>query len=230
MRQELTEKYLEWIRDGLNQPGKTRSGLAAHLGLAHPQVTRLLKGERSLKVEELPRIASYLEKPLPDMDIGPAPVGLAPAAIAGKVEAGSFREVDEFSQAEIEHVMVPQDERFPRARQIAFDVAGDSMNDLKPRPIFPGDRVIGLAYEDVAHELPLRDGMVVVVQRERDGGHFREWSVKQIELYEDKTVFAPRSTNPRHKPIIIDKNFDADNGERVEVIVIVRRIVNDLPL
>jgi len=230
MRQELTEKYLEWIREGLSRQGKTRSGLAAHLGIAHPQISRLLQGQRALRVDELPKIAEYLEIPLPDIDLAPAPVGLVPAAIAGKVEAGSFREVDEFSQAEIEYVMVPQDERFPQARQIAFDVAGDSMNDLKPRPIFPGDRVIGVAYEDVAHELPLRDGMVVVVQRERDGGHFREWSVKQIELYADKTVFAPRSTSQRHKPIVIDKDFEADNGETVEVIVIVRRIVNDLPL
>ena len=230
MKQNPTEKYLQWIEEGLRKTGKTRSGLAAHLGVAHPQVTRLLNGDRALKVDELPKIAEYLGLALPESDAVPVAAGLIPVAVAGKVEAGSFREVDEFSQAELDHIMVAPDDRFPRARQVAFDVAGDSMNDLKQRPIFPGDRVVGVAYEDVAHELPLRDGMVVVVQRERDGGHFREWSVKQLELYENKTVFAPRSTNARHKPIIIDKNFDADNGETVEVLVVVRRIINDLPL
>lgn len=230
MKQNPTEKYLQWIEEGLRKTGKTRSGLAAHLGVAHPQITRLLNGDRALKVDELPKIAEYLGLSLPESDAVPFAAGLVPVAVAGKVEAGSFREVDEFSQAELDHIMVAPDDRFPRARQVAFDVAGDSMNDLKPRPIFPGDRVVGVAYEDVAHELPLRDGMVVVVQRERDGGHFREWSVKQLELYENKTVFAPRSTNARHKPIIIDKNFDADNGETVEVLVVVRRIINDLPL
>ncbi|HWT62509.1 MAG TPA: helix-turn-helix domain-containing protein [Ochrobactrum sp.] len=230
MRRTPTEKYLQWIEEGLRKTGKTRSGLAAHLGVAHPQITRLLNGDRALKVDELPKIAEYLGLPLPEGDVVPVLNMLTPVVVAGTVEAGTFREVDEFSQAEMEHVLLSPDDKFPRARQVAFDVAGDSMNDLKPRPIFPGDRVIGVAYEDVAHELPLRDGMVVVVQRERDGGHFREWSVKQLELYDNKTIFAPRSTNSRHKPIVIDKNFEADNGETVEVLVIVRRIINDLPL
>ena len=90
-------------------------------------------------------------------------------------------------------------------------------------------KCICVAFEDVAHELQLRDGMIVVVQRSRDGGHFREWSVKQIAMFEDRVEFLPRSTNPRHKPIVVDRNHDADDGVAVEVIAIVRRIVNDIP-
>lgn len=104
------------------------------------------------------------------------------------------------------------------------------MTDLKPRPILPGDRVICVAYEDVAHLVPLRDGMVVVVERTRDAGQFREWSVKQIELYQGRTEFHPRSTNAKHKPIVIDHDASADNGVAVEIIGLVRRIVNEVPL
>jgi len=53
--------FREWIRAGLKQPGKTQVGLAQHLGIAHPQITHLLSGKRRLNVDEVPRIAEYLE-------------------------------------------------------------------------------------------------------------------------------------------------------------------------
>lgn len=55
------ERYIEWLRIGLKKPGKTQIGLATHLGLAHPQVTQMLKGRRRLKVGEVSKIAEYLE-------------------------------------------------------------------------------------------------------------------------------------------------------------------------
>lgn len=61
MTDTLTDTYLDWIRAGLKQPGKTQLGLARHIGIAHPQITMLLKGKRRLKVDEIPRIAEYLE-------------------------------------------------------------------------------------------------------------------------------------------------------------------------
>lgn len=156
-------------------------------------------------------------------------IGMTAAKHAGTVEAGTFREVDEFDQSEREMVAIPRDEKFPNARQLLFDCSGDSMNDLKPRPILSGDRLVCIAYDDVEHLVELKSGMVVVVQRERDGGHFREWSVKQIELYPDRTEFHPRSTNPKHKPIVIQRDHDADDGVTVQVIALVRRITNDIP-
>lgn len=155
--------------------------------------------------------------------------GLVAGRVAGVVEAGTFREVDEFDQSEALEILLPRDEKFPNARQLVFDVGGDSLNELRPRPILSGDRLVCLAYEDVAHEVQLRDGMVVVVQRTRDGGHFREWSVKQIELYNDRAEFHPRSSNPKHKPIVVHHDSEADDGVSVEIIALVRRVMNDMP-
>ncbi len=155
--------------------------------------------------------------------------GLVAGRLAGTVEAGTFREVDEFDQSEPVEILLPRDEKFPNARQLVFDVGGDSLNDLRPRPILSGDRLVCLAYEDVAHEVELRDGMVVVVQRTRDGGHFREWSVKQIEIYNDRAEFHPRSSNPKHKPIVVHHDSEADDGISVEVIALVRRVMNEMP-
>jgi len=156
-------------------------------------------------------------------------VGMTVGRVAGVVEAGAFREVDEFDQSEPEEIALPRDELFPNARQLVFDVAGDSMNDLRPRPIFPGDRLVCIAYDDVEHLVELRSGMIVVVQRERDGGHFREWSVKQLELFTDRAEFHPRSTNPKHKPIVVNRDHEADEGVTVQVIALVRRVMNEMP-
>jgi phage repressor protein C with HTH and peptisase S24 domain len=169
-----------------------------------------------------------------DDDVGdelvPAQVRLVEAPVIGVVEAGSFREVFAVDNVEPEMVVVPPDPRFPHARLLVFHVAGDSMNDLRPRPILPGDRIVTVSYEDVAHEVPLRDGMTVVVQRTRDGGHMREWSVKQLELYEDHVDFCPRSTNPRHRPIRVSRDAFADGGTEVEIIAVVRQVMNTIPL
>lgn len=155
---------------------------------------------------------------------------LIPVPIVGRAAAGHFYEADEFDQSDLEKLYLPPDEKFPRARQMAFVVDGDSMNDLKPKPLYPGDKAICVAYEDVADMVPVIQGMVVVVQRSRDGGHTREWSIKQVEMQAGKTFFQPRSTNARHKPIVVDRDFQAEEGVTVEIIALVRRIVSDLPI
>lgn len=155
---------------------------------------------------------------------------VSPVYVAGTVEAGAFREVDDLDQSEPEILYEPPDAKFPNARRMGFVVSGDSMNNLKPRPIFAGDRAVCVSYEDVMHLVPIIDGMVVVVERTRDGGQSREWSIKQVEIYADRVEFHPRSTNTRHKPIVVSKEFEADDGTAVEVIALVRRVVNDLPL
>lgn len=65
MADKETQRFIEWIKTGLEKPGKTQKALAAHLNLAHPQITMLLKGERGLKVGEVPLIAVYLGTPPP---------------------------------------------------------------------------------------------------------------------------------------------------------------------
>jgi len=102
------------------------------------------------------------------------------------------------------------------------------MNKLEPRPILAGDRIVCVDFDDLDNRVPLRDGMVVVVERTRDAGFLREWSVKQLEFYEDRVEFHPRSTNPRHKPIVIPRDYQADDGQEVRILALVRRIVNEL--
>ncbi len=63
MAQEIN--ILDWIRKGLEKPGRTQAGLAQALGVDRAQATRLLQGKRELKVRELRAISEYLDSPLP---------------------------------------------------------------------------------------------------------------------------------------------------------------------
>lgn len=237
--------FAKWLDEQLTKKGRGSKGrLAEFLNLRADAITRMLNTEpgkevREAKPHELRKMAEFFGETPPGIIAStPGSVSERPelrivetrmvsVPIIGKTEAGSFREVDDLDQSETDYLSLPPDKRFPGARQMAFDVEGDSMNDLKPRPILSGDRAICVAYEDVAHEATLRDGMVVVVERTRDGGHTREWSIKQVEIYANRVEFHPRSTNAKHKPIVIARDVEADDGTAVEIIALLRRVVND---
>lgn len=163
-------------------------------------------------------------------EVTPYSGDLVPVTVTGTTKAGAFLEADAFVQGERVVIFEPRDARFPQARQVAFDIDGDSMNDLKPFPLIHGQRVICVDFEDLRGRVPIRDGMVVVVERLRDGGLLREWSVKQVEYYHDRTEFHPRSTNPTHKPIVVPHNRDPHDGQTVSILALVRRITNEVPL
>nr|WP_246529082.1 S24 family peptidase [Microvirga zambiensis] len=151
---------------------------------------------------------------------------MLPIPIIGQVEAGAFREAPEYDPDETRYIAAPPDRDFPHARRFSFDVSGDSMNDLKPRPLMPGDQVYGPVFDDIDHLVVLREGMIVVIEQTRDGGHTREWSVKQLEIYEDRYEFCPRSTNKKHKPIVVPNTVfrdpSEDDGRRVRILCLVK--------
>ncbi|MBD3845964.1 peptidase S24 [Bosea sp. SSUT16] len=234
----MQDELIKWVAAGLKKPGKKKGELSRVLGRSPSTVTDILKGTRRIAITEIPLIAAYLEEPPPaipgiDFRLGSevqltSEGRLLPVTVVGPVQAGAFIPIDEFDQSEPEIFYEPADPDFPRARRTAFDVIGDSMNRLEPAPILPGSRVIGVNYEDIG--IPLRDKMVVVVQQERDGGHLREWSVKQIELLDEEIVFHPRSSNPRHKPIVVPRNLKPDDGRQVQILALVREIKNRVPV
>ena len=227
---------IDWLDRGLRKPGKSQSGLARALGIAPAAINRALKGKRDIKARELPIISAYIEEPAPNggSEVTPMNGDLVPVHVSGVTEAGAFREASEFVESERVTIYEPRDREFPHARQGAWDVAGDSMNALvikgQPRPILPGDRVVTIDFDDLEGRLPLQDDMVVIVEQVRDGGHLREWSVKQLEIHDDRFEFHPRSTNPRHKPIVVKRDLKSDDGRSVRILALVRGIRSEVRL
>ena len=155
---------------------------------------------------------------------------LVQAPVRGILEAGSFRPVADRAEGPPLVEAVPRDRDYPDAGLVIFEVAGNSMNTLTPYPILPGARVIALDYRDPRGRLALRDGMVVVVEQHTPDGRLRELSAKQVELYDDRIEFCPRSTNPRHRPVAIARDRRPDQGDPVRVVAIVREIFCLVPL
>lgn len=236
-----------WLDPFIRHSGlASQEDLAERLDLSRATINRLANDHSKLKRERAEAMAPHLgvsaddlmlnrlpwadanniEPDAPDLVKSRRPTGAA--VIRAVVEAGAWREVDEYSQAEPEWVTLEPDPRFPDATQEVYIVSGDSMDDLQPHPITPGSKISALRYDEIASRYPLHDDLVVVVQRTRDGGHVRELSVKQVKWFEDRIEFQPRSKNPRHKAIVVQHDQWEDNGVEVEIIGLVNRIMHDL--
>ena len=207
----------------------TLEALAQVVGVSLSQVQRFETGEREPKRSELEALAQALDCTIPEL-LGEEPLGttqppqrgnLLPVPLIGRTASGIFREVIEFDDGEPEYVFEPEDEDFPKAKRFALTVEGDSMNAAEP-PMPDGSRVICLDFEQTG--LPFIEGMIVVVQQIREGGHLREWSVKQIELHDDEVWFCPRSTNGKHRPIKVVNDPDDERWNKLEVIGLVRDV------
>ncbi len=78
----------------------------------------------------------------------------------------------EHDDGDQEFIFDEPDPEFPSARQVAFTVEGESLNDLKPRPILDGDKLICVDFDDTG--LPFNPGHDRVVQRTLDDGRTLE--------------------------------------------------------
>lgn len=249
-RREVFDEFLRTLKRKRGEGAR----LANELGLTSTQLSRIFSLERSYSDSDaLTILAFYGKEPLglegifldehePAVEddfgaqapsstmteisqIGPIPFGHH-IPILGYVEAGMFQEMTEsFDEETIERIAFVPKKPFAHLRHFAHIVRGDSMNAAKP-PLPPGAIVISVDWASTG--LELQDGMLVIVQRLKDGGLMREITVKQVEVVRGGWKLKPMSTNPRHKPLFIPKgNFD--DGVEVSVIGKVVTVQQDTP-
>lgn len=141
----------------------------------------------------------------------PAEVEVVGLPIEGSIQAGHWLETT-FVDSDGEPEMLPaaRDPRFPRARQYALRVIGDSMDLEYP----DGSHVTCVDFADSG--LGITEGMIVHVERRRDGGQMVEITLKQIARRGGQMYLVPRSSNPAYQPL----RLDGKDGE-----VIVRGVV-----
>lgn len=229
-----------------NSTVASQEALADLLGVSRATVNRLANDHSKLKRDRAEAIAAHLGVTADDLMLNRLPWETSArtepaspdvikqktksivAAVRATVEAGAWREVDQFDQSDPDWVTIDPDPRFPDVTHDVYRVAGDSMNRLEPNPITPGSRVVALRYDEISSRYPLRDGLIVVVQRAREGGHILELSIKQVAWFNDRIEFQPRSSNPAHKPIVVEHDTWEDDGVTVEIVGLVTRIMHEL--
>lgn len=105
----------------------------------------------------------------------PAILPIEGLEVVSEVQAGNWLEVTMLDEFEHEHIPVAHDRRFPRAKQYALLVRGDSMD----QHYSDGTYVTCVDFGDTG--IPIRDGLHVHVERRRAGGQLVEITVKAVK-------------------------------------------------
>jgi SOS-response transcriptional repressor LexA len=210
------DQIREWLRDRLDERGHgARQALARHLGLERPDaITRMLntdpkKETRLVKAHELEAMREFFGdgKKAKSADERPVPTGSL--QYGGKVSAGAWQTEDDFNQ-DVEGVppTIPRHAGYPKLPQVAWKVAGNSMNE---RGIVDGMWAVGVSYIDwVDHVGELTNGDLVVVERRRAQDSERELTVKEVQFARRGMRLVPRSTDPSYKEFFVDLDESAD--------------------
>lgn len=215
MRKAVMETSLQKrLRTRMDMLGLNAFQTAKKAGLGGSYVRDILRGKtRSPNVENIAKLAAALDT-TPEwfftdgleetaLKRGATVTGLN---VVGKIQAGNWVDrsiIDEDPEHEI--IPVARDPRFPKARQYALAVEGDSMNLEYP----DGSYVTCVDYWDSG--LALKDGFIVHV--ERRNGPLVEMTLKAVETIDGEQMLCPRSTNLKHKPI----RLEGDGGTEIVV-------------
>lgn len=175
----------------------SQARLAELAGTSQPQIRRLESGQRKLTKEWAERLAPHLQVSARDLmfaetdDLEREVVGLP---VLGISRAGDWLDISIMDEPDVlPTINVARDPRFPKARQYALRVSGDSMDELF------GDGCFVTLVDYAETGLALRPGMIVHVEQHMGGTSLVETTLKQISP--DMKALLPRSRNPVHKPL-----------------------------
>jgi len=178
---------IDWIRQGLKDTRKTRSGLARALGRSPSAVTDLLNGSRRLRAEEIALVADYLGVEPPRLIGGGRvahPTGRVP--LVGYVGAGAIAHFYADGQGPFDEVDAP-DAASPNT--VAVQIRGHSLGALFDNWLVFYDDVREPPGDDLVGRMcvcGLADGRVLIkaLKRSQIGGLWTLLSNAEPPIYD----------------------------------------------
>jgi SOS-response transcriptional repressor LexA len=205
---------IDWIKEGLKKEGKSKIGLAAAIGRSPSAVTELLKGKRKLQVDEITKIARYLdETPPPFGGVEPERTVIVQVPVRGEAAPDLWRGPTYIYDDSPAHVPIVPGE-FAMTDQFAVRVVGNSMDKLK---IHSGDYLICVAYSLARDHF--QTGDVVIVERQ-DADRI-ETTCRELVVAGRGLELWFRSSDPRYQdPIIIvdAETMRSHDGMKVRIV------------
>lgn len=203
--------------------GMSQADLASAIDLHVTNLNRIELGKSNPKnmarFEQIARVLGVEVSSLFDAETGSGQdeeVAFLP--YAGITQAGVFVDIELHSNHEPQVVAIAPDPRYRRARQMVFQVLGDSMNKAG---IHDGMFAVGVDYVDfVEHYRAIETGDIVVVERLRFDGQERERTIKRYWEEPKGIALLPESTNEHHKPIFIPRDSMVE-GEEIRIVAYV---------
>ncbi len=169
---------VEWIREGLKEKRKTRSGLAQALGRSPSAVTDLLNGSRRLRADEIAVVADYLGVEPPRLVGGGRPghpTGRVP--LVGYVGAGAIAHFYADAQGPFDEVDAPD---AATASTVAVQIRGHSLGALFDNWLVFYDDVRDAPGDDLVGRMcvcGLADGRVLVKALKRSAQAPGMWTL-----------------------------------------------------
>lgn len=140
--------------------------------------------------------------------------------VVGELEAGVWRESDEWDDDRRYNFSIPEWVGMPTYDMQAFIVRGASMDKVHP------DGSVVFVANIFTNRIIPKDGDIVLVRRHRDSDGMTEASLKQLAISRDGTRWLwPRSSDPEFQaplPLV------GGNGERIEITGVVQSAFNKL--
>jgi hypothetical protein len=212
---------IDWIKAGLEKPGKTKAGLAKALGVHPSAVTRMLKHDgpetRRIQASELSAISEYLGEPIPELGLTylrPMEYDQFPILIHGIISPGVWRE-SAASQLTVirEHSYFPPDPRFDVGHQFDMIVEGTSINRFARHGSLL--RCVDIAKAGIVPE----PDDYVIVERSRAG--MIETSAKKYHPTSAGLELLPDSDDPRWQEPLAVAPADLERGDiKITAVVI----------
>ena len=162
--------YQKWLKDGLAQKGKSQQGLAKHMGVSAPVVSRMVSGQREIRGTEIQQIASYLGTlpPTGGREAVSVTGRTAQLPVVGVACEGVWRDSVSFAPSALsQSIPALPHPLFQNEIQYAVEV-----NGLSRKPGVAGDFVICVPIGSLDRNLRAND--IVHCKFERTGGLFQE--------------------------------------------------------
>ena len=227
---DAEKDLIDQLKSWMAESGATQAQLGKVLGIAQPQVTRLMSGDRRIKLNEALVLQQMMNNEdfvdimvqtgqLEHVDLTPMQV-----PVMWKAEAGLWRSIDPWidqrdpSDFEMVDWVAPKSytEGQIKGWIYALRVIGDSMNKVAP----VNSILVCLDYASSGVEIV--NGDMVVLERVEGSKH--ELSAKRYKRNAGRDEFWPESYSPEwQEPIHYDDDPEIDVRVKAKVLQIMMR-------
>lgn len=188
-----------WISKRLTEIGRKKNDLAMHLKVAPPRISEIIRGDREVQADEIPKLAKFLRMTVEEVvsslhgNLRGAP--RVKTYLKGTAQAGHWMVSEHWPEDEWEPISLPIPAAYKDMEPFWLRVVGDSMDEVYP------DATLILCVPCRLLNRELRDGERVVAQRRDDNDQY-EITVKEYRVDGAKKWLVAKSTNPEFAGVI----------------------------
>lgn len=206
------------LRKLVAEKNVSKAELSRLSGIPYDSVNKYLRGTvdqpRGNTMQKLAAALDTTELYLTNGLTDRKPIPANPVPFRGTVAAGIWLEAGEMELEPGDWLPFNPAPQFPADSVYCVRVRGDSLDKVAP------DGSTLVCVDLVKGNIAIREGDLVIVQRTREQGGLIEVTAKRVHQVPGGYELRPESTNPRWKPIFLDRHNQTD----IETISVLARV------